>query len=219
MLLARLGRPGCQVSRARAWPGAGARLSTSIPTTLRKTTETAKMAATRAHLFRPDQVAKLSKQDSAGAEFTMIYREVSAHKSYILYQVVGSLVFGLIFTGCFYKCRDSWYFKYLLGPLFVASYIYLTLNNLRYFYRVPLRIYSSPEVYKVVMHRLLPSSQPLIIDFAPQEINQVVGNTNWKHSGVAEFRLEPLERSLFLDRDSFSSTAEFAKFCTKKSSK
>ena len=39
---------------------------------------------------------QLSKQDSVGAEFTMIYREVSAHKSYILYQVRTFKVLALV---------------------------------------------------------------------------------------------------------------------------
>jgi len=112
---------------------------------------------------------------------------------------------------------DSSLFIYYVGPIALSVWMVVaSLYNLRMFYRVPHRLYysSTSDTYKVVLNQMLPWQKKLVVPFRPSEISQVdIDKSGWKSTGITKFELLPVQRTLWLDKDSFHKAKDYWTLC------
>ena len=93
---------------------------------------------------------------------------------------------------------------------------------------------STSGIYKVVLNQVLPWQKKLVVPFRPSEIAQVdtdksgwkVGGINAEFSykffllikvtGITKFELIPVQRTLWLDKDSFHKPKDYWTLCGKE---
>jgi len=169
------------------------------------------------NLFKPDAVKKLMAQDGIGADFRLIYREASSFKSHMIFQALGLVVPLFPFYFAYKKWQDSFVFKSYLAPAaLILWWCACSFYNLRMFYRVPHRLYHSHQsgTYKVVLNQLLPWQKKLVVPFRPNEISHVdIDKSGWKVTGITKFELVPVQRTLWLDKDSFHTAKDYWILC------
>ena len=120
-------------------------------------------------------------------------------------------------TGIPLPCSFSWLFVSILPAIF--------------------RLYhsSTSGTYKVVLNQLLPWQKKLVVPFRPSEISQVdLDKNGWKVgalvvltfspfsllllkvTGITKFDLLPVQRTLWLDRDSFQKAKDYWTLCGRR---
>ena len=94
---------------------------------------------------------------------------------------------------------------------------------------------STSGTYKVVLNQLLPWQKKLVVPFRPSEISQVdLDKNGWKVgalvvltfspfsllllkvTGITKFDLLPVQRTLWLDRDSFHKAKDYWTLCGRR---
>jgi len=172
------------------------------------------------NLFKAEAVKKFMQEDGIAAEFRLIYREASSFQSHKVFQVAGMVIPLFPYYFAYKTWPDHLFFKYYIGQTLLALWMSaLTFYNLRMFYRVPHRLYysSTSSIYKVVLNQVLPWQKKLVVPFRPSEIAQVdTDKSGWKVTGITKFELIPVQRTLWLDKDSFHKPKDYWTLCGKE---
>lgn len=171
------------------------------------------------NLFKADAIKKLMKEDGIATDFRLIYREASSFKTHKILQVACMVIPLFPYYFAHKTWQDSSLFKYIGPTALTVWMVAASFYNLRMFYRVPHRLYhsSTSGTYKVVLNQLLPWQKKLVVPFRPSEISQVdLDKNGWKVTGITKFDLLPVQRTLWLDRDSFHKAKDYWTLCGRR---
>jgi hypothetical protein len=70
------------------------------------------------------------------------------------------------------------------------------------------------STYKVVLNQMLPWQKKLVVPFRPNEISHVdIDKSGRKVTGITKFELVPVQRTLWLDKDSFHTAKDYWILC------